>query len=183
MDNDNTEKKDLSSTNIPLSKSDPELYCYSGKTFPNNEIKKPVSDPEFCSYFVESFKKSDVCTYHTDEVFLETDQVTEKEREFIRNCIYRQELLNIFGLEEFDELKIQQAINNLYNKLKFQQDFHSILEILSEKYFLPKEDSFVILFSFDYLHMTHLCICDYLETGQIEYEHIIPLVSAIDENK
>ena len=38
------------------------------------------------------------CTYNTLEVFLDTDEVTEKEQEFIRDVIYRQELLNIFEL-------------------------------------------------------------------------------------
>jgi hypothetical protein len=41
-------------------------------------------------------------TYHTTEVFLETDEITDDEKDFIRNCIYRQELVNLFNLEEFE---------------------------------------------------------------------------------
>ena len=175
MKNDDTKKKD---SNIHLSTSDPELYCFSlqkptldVETFSKSESE---TTPDFCSIFSKSG-----CTYHTDEVFLETDQVTEKEKDFIRNCIYRQELLNMFGLEELDENKMEEVIAELFQKMKYQQDFYSILEILNEKYSLSKEDCFLLLFSFDYLHMTHLCICDYLESGKIDCEHIIPLVSAI----
>ena len=44
-----------------------------------------------------------VCTYNTPEVFLETDNVTDREKTFIRDTIYRQELLDIFELEEYNE--------------------------------------------------------------------------------
>jgi len=39
-----------------------------------------------------------VCTYNTPEVFLETDNVSEDEKAFIRDVIYRQELLDILGI-------------------------------------------------------------------------------------
>ena len=48
-----------------------------------------------------------VCTYHTPEVFLDTDNVTEDEKEFIRNTIYRQELLYILGMDEYNEKRRQ----------------------------------------------------------------------------
>ena len=58
-----------------------------------------------------------VCTYHTPEVFLDTDNVTEDEKEFIRNTIYRQELLYILGMDEYNEAEIlirARCINKLY---------------------------------------------------------------------
>ena len=59
-----------------------------------------------------------VCTYNTLDIFLETDNITEKEQEFIRDVIYRQELLNIFELEDYNETKLAEAIHELYEKIK-----------------------------------------------------------------
>ena len=41
-----------------------------------------------------------VCTYNTSDVFLDSDNITEDEKKFICDTIYRQELLNILGIEE-----------------------------------------------------------------------------------
>ena len=41
-----------------------------------------------------------VCTYNTSEVFLEEDNISEEEREFVRDVIYRQELLDILGIDK-----------------------------------------------------------------------------------
>ena len=59
-----------------------------------------------------------VCTYNTPEVFLETDNVTDREKTFIRDTIYRQELLDIFELEEYNETELNNSILELYIKIK-----------------------------------------------------------------
>jgi hypothetical protein len=59
-----------------------------------------------------------VCTYNTPEVFLETDNISDYEKEFIRDTIYRQELLDILGIEEFNESKTNQVIHVLYERIK-----------------------------------------------------------------
>ena len=56
-----------------------------------------------------------VCTYNTPDVFLETDKVTEDEKAFIRDTIYRQELLDILDIDndvnnEKYDLKIDAAV-------------------------------------------------------------------------
>jgi hypothetical protein len=111
------------------------------------------------------------CTYHLAEVFLETDQVTQEEKTFIRNCIYRQDLLNLFDVEEFDEKAIQEEIDHLYKKIKHNPDFEYFLEKVSLDHFLPPSEAFVLLFSFDYMYATHLCLSDCLETGKIKQEN------------
>jgi len=133
---------------------------------------------EFCSTFFKSG-----ITYHTNEVFLETDEVTEDEKKFIRNCIYRQELLNLFDLEEFDEDLMNQRMDFLYKKIESDLDFQVILEKLQDTYFLrSKEVSFTLLFSFDYLYMTHACFCDLFEYGKIEEEHKLSILDSIQKN-
>ena len=32
-----------------------------------------------------------VCTYHSPDVFLEKDNISEKDKQFVRNCLYKQE--------------------------------------------------------------------------------------------
>jgi hypothetical protein len=97
--------------------------------------------------FSSVFRKSEKCTYHTADVFLETDQITEEEKDFIRNCIYRQELLNLFDLEEFDQKKITDKIQLLYEEIKLDEDIQYILEKLEGNFCLSKENCFLLLFS------------------------------------
>ena len=121
----------------------------------------------------------ETCTYHLPEVFLETDQVTLEEADFIRNCIYRQELLNFFDLEEFDECFLESKIRELYivMVLDEQQEkeekgegkvFELFLDILQKNFsFFSQEQCFSLLFSFDFFWITQLCLKDYFETGII----------------
>lgn len=119
----------------------------------------------------------ETCTYHLPEVFLETDQVSEEEKDFIRNCIYRQELLDFFNLEEFDESFLENKIRELYILLVLEEKdkdedngkvFELFLEILQMNFsFFSKEQCFSLLFSFDFFWLTQLCLKDYFETGII----------------
>ena len=122
-------------------------------------------------------------TYHTTEVFLESDQITDDEKDFIRNCIYRQEIVNLFNLEEFEPSQIYEEIRLIYEEIQFNDEFQYILEKLEDKFLLPKEDCFLLLFSFDYLYMTHLCLTDYFTTGKIEQEHLVSLLASIYEDE
>ena len=111
-----------------------------------------------------------VCTYMDDDVILESDGVTDNEASFIRSCIYRQELLNIFGLEEFDESEINKQVSDLYEKVKDMDGFKDLLtkDLLAKEF--CKDDGllgFTILFSYDFLYLTHSLICELLETGTV----------------
>ena len=126
-----------------------------------------------------------VCTYHTPEVFLETDKVNDSEKEFIRNVIYRQELLNIFEKEDFFEDEMSHEISNLYKKLEYCDNLRECMKKISEK-FTTQEDNeeagLFILFSYDYMHLTHLCVCEFLEIGKVTNKTINKLKKQIDIN-
>jgi hypothetical protein len=100
-----------------------------------------------------------ICTYMDDDVILESDGVNDDEASFIRSCIYRQELLNIFCLEEFNESEINKQFDILYEKAKgcvqLEEFFNDLL-------------GFTILYSYDYLYLIHPLICELLETGTIK---------------
>lgn len=123
-----------------------------------------------------------VCTYHTPGVFLETDEITDNEKEFVRNVLYRQELLNIFGKDDFNETEISKSINELYTKLKSCKELIECMRKVAEK-FISQEDNeelgLFILFSYDYMHLTHLCVSDYLENGKLTNDNTSSLIKAI----
>ena len=115
-----------------------------------------------------------VCTYMDDDVILETDGVNDEEAGFIRSCIYRQELLDIFGLEEFNESIINAELKQLYDKVKDHDGFKYVLtEDLLKKELWTNDlidglMGFILLYSYDFLYLIHPLICELLETGVIK---------------
>ena len=131
-----------------------------------------------------------VCTYNTPEVFLETDTVTDDEKAFIRDVIYRQELLDIFGIENIenidnhnkngDDLKIDDAIKELYNRVKVCTNLTNCMVKVAGYYATTDEEiGLMLLFSYDYMYLTHKCISEYLETGEISEDAMKDLENAI----
>ena len=122
-----------------------------------------------------------VCTYNNPlEVFLETDKITSKEKEIVCDIIYRQELLNVLGIEAYDIKMIDKVLNDLYNKIKTNDDFRECMLKLAQK-FMSNDEEFglMILFSFDYMDLTHICISEFLEKGVVNKENMQKLKSAI----
>ena len=124
------------------------------------------------------------CTYNTTEVFLETDNITDDEKTFIRNIIYRQELLNVLDIDnendyEDNEEKISEAIKELYSKLKDSTSLTKCMVKVTEKHLNvgkymtnDEELGMMLLFSYDYMYLTHICISEFLETGKINYNSL-----------
>ena len=110
-----------------------------------------------------------VCTYNTDQIFLgEEDTFTEDEKDFIRDAVYRQELLNILGLEEYGETEMNGAINELYEKIKGHTELMECALKLAGRFMsTDKEFGLMILFAYDYMYLSHVCISELLKTGTI----------------
>ena len=122
-----------------------------------------------------------VCTYNTPEVFLETDNITDDEKSFIRDTIYRQELLNIFCENDDNDDKLSIAINDLYKRVKYCEQLTKCMLKLAGKYMATNEEfGLMLLFSYDYMYLTHICICEFIETGTITDENISKLEKAIN---
>ena len=58
------------------------------------------------------------CTYNNFDLFLENDNISEDEKNNICDILYRQELLNIFEIDEYDETELNKAIHDLYDRIK-----------------------------------------------------------------
>ena len=117
-----------------------------------------------------------VCTYNTSDVFLESDNITEEEKGFIRDALYRQELLNILDIQEYNEEGMNNSIHELYEKLKECKELKECMKQLARRFLCEDlETGLMFLFAYDYMHLTHVCICEYFETGQITQKNITNL--------
>lgn len=112
------------------------------------------------------------CTYTDDDIIIETDNINDDEKDFVRNCVYRQDFLNIFKLDDFDDFD-DNKINELFSVVKDDIDFYKCIEHASR--FTISHDivsGLFILFSYDYLYLTHKCICDFLRNGVVSKDNI-----------
>ena len=123
-----------------------------------------------------------VCKYNNYifENLRELEHMTETDKEYFQDSLYRQEFLNIFGLYEYDETKIDEVLNELYEKIKECKELKEcMLKLASQIMSLDEEIGLLLLFSYDYMYLSHICICEFLETGQISQDNISKLKTKI----
>ena len=117
------------------------------------------------------------CTYQS---FLETFLGTDEEKEYIADILYKTDLLSILNIEDFEEEPINTAIKEIYEKIKDNVDLKiCMLKLASD--FMTCDEMFglVLLFSFDYLSYTHICICELLKTNTISPDNLKMLKDAV----
>jgi len=121
-----------------------------------------------------------ICTYNDENVFNEDDKVSESDKDFIRDALYRQDILNIFELDEFELENININLKELHDKIKNNEDINIILKKYAGIY-LSEDTEFglLLLFSFDFLHIFHPFICEYLEKGEISKEKYNKLINIL----
>lgn len=115
-----------------------------------------------------------IITYDNDEnIFNENDNISEREKEFIRDALYRNDLLYIFDIEEYDKDLLSNKLKDLYNVIKTNKELNKTLKKLAEIYLSnDPEIGLLILFSFDFLCISHPIICECLEKGEISKESL-----------
>ena len=113
------------------------------------------------------------CRYHKDDVFLETDNVTYDEKDFIRNILYREDVLNIFLIDFNDDFEVfNNAINTLYDKIKFFLPFKECMKKMATMIMSEDEQAgLLLMYSYDYMYITHKCVSEYLEKGFLSEEN------------
>jgi hypothetical protein len=115
------------------------------------------------------------CRYYRDDVFLETDNVNEDEKCFIRDVLYKEDLLNIFSIDDFDEdFEIfSNVIAELYSKIKDCLPLNECMTRMATKVMsLDEQTGLCILYSYDYMYITHKCVSEYLESGSLSEENM-----------
>ena len=90
----------------------------------------------------------------------------------LSDTLYRRDILNIFGITDFDfekhECEIFDEMKKIFDEISKNDQFMECVNNACSPHF--SKDSFMgftMLFSYDFLHLTHPCICEFLETGKI----------------
>lgn len=125
------------------------------------------------------YKTQYKCNYNSPDIFknINIENIETDEEYNMREMLYRQDLLYVFDLEEFDDEKINYCIQKIYEKVKDNADLDGLLVKMAGLFFSEdKEVGLMALFSFDYFYLTHPCICDILETGKITSENLRKLI-------
>ena len=117
------------------------------------------------------------CTYKS---FLETYEGTAEEKDYVTDILYKTDLLSILNIDEFEEDTINDAIEEVYEKIKDNVDLKiCMLKLASD--FMSTDEVFglMLLFSFDYLNYTHICISEFLKTNTISPDNLKMLKDTI----
>ena len=83
---------------------------------------------------------------------------------------YQADILKIFEMETFDEEAIIDVLDTIYSKVKNNEHIKDCMRTIYTNTFLTSdpdmyEYSFIIMYSYEYLYVTHPCICDLLLSG------------------
>jgi hypothetical protein len=132
-------------------------------------------------------------TYKDPNLYEKFNITGEKEKEDLSDVIYKYDLISIFALDDFLEEIIIEKINNLYSIMIQNKE---IKVICSEIYKnininglfkkINEDDNFVnfmVLFSYDNLHLFYPCICEFFDNGTISNEKLTVLKNNISENR
>lgn len=114
------------------------------------------------------------CRYCRDDIFLESDGASEAEQEFVLDILYREDFLNVFGLSkegdadaEFDTL--MDMLHQLFVRVMGHPGLVEVMNLAAAKFLSEDaETGLCVLYSYDYLHLTHTCVSSFLETGEIQ---------------
>jgi hypothetical protein len=104
------------------------------------------------------------------------------EFEDLSEFIYQNEFMNTFNLGSSNEHTPIDILTTLFGEIKLLNchKMNDILKLLKEQYLcLNEDDAFVYLFSYDYFFLTHKCICDFLNEGEISKENLDNLERSI----
>ena len=147
-----------------------------------------------CDFYNTSY----VCTYHTEEIFhnqtmidkvmegepdekIDISQLTDYDKEFISDAIYRQEFLNIFHLEDYDDKLIGERIEMIYKMVKDYEPFKCCIQKAIDSFVFADElIGTMLLFSYHNMYLTHLCISDFIKNGTMSHENLENLKNGLD---
>ena len=124
-----------------------------------------------------------ICRYNDTDVFIESDKINDETKDQIMNILYRNDFLHIFEIDDYDEIHVNKVLDNLYLKLKSSQEFVDIMKKVSKLTCMVEDEvlGLMVLYSFDYLNITHMCVSEFLETGTVSNEKLVLLNNVISK--
>jgi len=117
-------------------------------------------------------------TYNDPDLARKFNITNEKDKEQLHDVIYKYDLISIFGLNDFLEEIIVEKINKIYSIMITNVDIQHICSSIEKNIYKEKNnnenklETFMILFSYDYLYLFYPCICEFIIKGSISSEKI-----------
>ena len=139
-----------------------------------------------------AYNKEYYCTYPFIFELLSQDNkdendntvYTEEEKDIIQQISYKNDLLNIFFLSESEQDNINACIQSHFDSIDPQilecaqrlvsKHLNNLNNLNNDPRF-----GFSLLFTYDYLHYTHTCMCEFLTNGKISERSLQELKNAI----
>ena len=102
--------------------------------------------------------------------------------------LYRNQLLEVFDLKEYDDNAISKKMKQLYNKIKDYSQIKQIITLLKQfkyaKIFIVNEEEenlyLIFMFSFEYFDLFHNCLKELNKDNIISDETFNKLLKALD---
>jgi hypothetical protein len=114
-----------------------------------------------------------------DDAAFEGDE-TKEDKEMIRTILYQKDLLAVLNENVFDDDVINKKVRELFVFLKKNADLLFCMKELSKKSMFSNEEiGLMMLFSFDYLYLSHPCISEYIKIGSVSEANLKILKKAI----
>ena len=128
----------------------------------NVALTYPYYDPVLRPFLRERFDMEDVEDFEDMSVF-----------------IYQNEFLNLFYMTDENDscgfIEPTDILSTIFQKMK-NDKMSSIIEKVRDKHHLDsdmtEDDVFIYLFSYDYLFLTHKCVSDFLNSGEIKVDDL-----------
>jgi hypothetical protein len=123
-------------------------------------------------------KLDHIITYNDEDLARKFNITDEKDKEQLLDVIYKYDLIRIFDLNDFLEEIIDEKINKLYSIMISNVDIQKICSCIEKNIYKEKNnnenkiETFMILFSYDYLYLFYPCICEFIIKGSISSEKI-----------
>lgn len=132
-----------------------------------------------------------LCTYHLiDEQHIKNNSIESPHDikntiDDISNLCFQQQLLQFFGLYDYNDTTIENGMNELFNDVKNSTGFREMIDFirdnmkkqlmmfsLSQSNELTEHDIFVFVFSYDYFYKFHKEYCSYKNGLPYDFSNI-----------
>ena len=120
--------------------------------------------------------------YEKNKELIETEEFKSFSRQdiyLLEKKIYQDDLLSIFNIDKEDYF-IDENVNNIIHDLYLKLIKNEKMRFLMEK--INKEDpemGLMIMFSMDFLYLSHPCFCEFLEKDFVSPEKFLLLEEEI----
>lgn len=130
-----------------------------------------------------NYNTEHICRYNGDDLLNDFKNLNINEENEARDLLYKVDLVYIFNLKDDDEFDcLSDILSNIYEKVKEHLELKQCMKLAASK--ILSEDEVMglcILYSYDFMYLTHECVSEYLKYNNISLEKIDKLKKLIKE--